>query len=68
MDISRMCSFPAHVLGINSSTICFCYDTVVSDISGLSWDIFLMEKGHLSMCYLHWLIKKLPWPFGRTEN
>lgn len=40
MDISRMCSFPAHVLGINSSTICFCHDTVVSDIPGLFWDIF----------------------------
>ena len=20
------------------------------------------------MCYFHWLIKKLPWPFDRTEN
>ena len=27
-----------------------------------------MEKGHLSMCYFHWLIKKLPWPFDRTGN
>lgn len=40
MDISRMRSFPAHVLGINSSTICFCYDTAVFDIPGLSWDVF----------------------------
>ena len=27
-----------------------------------------MEADHLSMCYFHWLIKKLPWPFDRTEN
>ena len=28
----------------------------------------MMEEGHLSTSYFHWLIKKLPWPFDRTEN
>ena len=28
----------------------------------------MMEEGHLSMCYFYWIIKKLPWPFDRTEN
>ena len=27
------------------------------------------DGGGLSVyCYFHWLIKRLPWPFDRTEN
>ena len=26
----------------------------------------MMEEGYL--CYFHWSIKRLPWPFDRTEN